>query len=322
MSIVIPCASAIGVLGCLMIYHLYLNSTFNGTYKDKLYYLNAHLILLITIITYVIILMNEIILGNTNAITYFYVKCMFVNPLILINVGRYTSIPINSYIYIILLDELMILSGYISYITQNNILGYTMFGLGCICYLAINIIYIQNLKELQQRPNLKYRIFCIIYCTIALLWSFYPIVHILLKTNIITDDIAIDIYAILDIFTKGIFTTLLIGSREVYQSRNSCLKNMINKLFKIHPFEINQVQESIEDISDIIRVNNKVTITISQYSPDITDSVKSVRSDNLDTVFKIKTSPNSNRHSIVTVMEPLQENIKEVEPETPPVYTF
>jgi hypothetical protein len=38
MSIVIPCASAIGVLGCLMIYHLYLNSTFNGTYKDKLYY--------------------------------------------------------------------------------------------------------------------------------------------------------------------------------------------------------------------------------------------------------------------------------------------
>jgi hypothetical protein len=242
---------------------------------------------------------------------------MFVNPLILINVGRYTSIPINSYIYIILLDELMILSGYISYITQNNILGYTMFGLGCMCYLIINVIYIKNLKALQERQNLKYRLYRALYCTIALLWSFYPIVHILLKTNIITVGIAIDIYAVLDIFTKGIFTTLLIGSREIYQSHNSCLKNMINKLFKVHPYEINQVQENIEDISDIIRANNKVSITVSEYSPDITDSVKSVRSDNLDTVFKIKTSPNLKRYSIVTVMEPLQENNKEVEPETP-----
>ena len=46
-------------------------------------------------------------------------------------------------------------------------------------------------------------------------------------------------------------------------------------------------------------------------------NLRSSKSDNLDTVFKIKSSPNSKRYSIVTVMDALQEETDKSEPETP-----
>jgi bacteriorhodopsin len=318
MSIVIPCASGIGVLGTITLYHLYLNSIFEGTYKDKLYYLNSHIITLIPILIYLIMILDEVILGQVPSLTFFYIDWIITTPLILTKVGYFTSIPLNSYIYIILLDELMIMSGYVSYITPNNALSYAMFSLGGMCYIVINAIYLKNIKStiiLKQKQNLRYRLFCGLYYSIAFIWIFYPIIHILLKINSITQSTAVIVYVILDILTKGIFTTLLIGSREIYQKHTSWLKNLINKMFHVHPLEINPVQETIEDITHIVKIydkeENKESITINPDSTDNTNSVKSVRDDNIDTIMKAIGRYKPIKTSVISTMESIDEKEQE-----------
>lgn len=319
MSIVIPCASGIGVLGTITLYHLYLNSIFEGTYKDKLYYLNSHIITLIPILIYLIMILNEVIIGQIQSLIYFYIDWIITTPLILTKLGYFTSIPLNSYIYIILLDELMIMSGYVSYITQNNALSYAMFSLGSLCYILLNSIFLKNIKPLQKQ-NLKNRIFCKLYYSIAFTWIFYPIIHILLKTNNITQNTAISVYVSLDVLTKGIFTTLLIGSREIYQRHNSWLKNLINKLCRVHPYEINPVQESIEDLTYIIKIynkeenkiQNKESITINPHSTDNTESVRSVKDDTTDNIMEILERYKSPRKiSVISTLDSIDEKERE-----------
>jgi hypothetical protein len=259
-------------------------------------------------------ILDEVIIGQVPSLTYFYIDWIITTPLILIKLGYFTSISLNSYIYIILLDELMIMSGYISYITPNSSLSYAMFSIGSLCYILINIIYLKNIKSLEKPPNLKQRFFIGLYYSIAFTWIFYSIEHILFKTNNITQNTAEIVYVTLDILTKGIFTTLLIGSREIYQIHNSWLKNLINKMFRVHPYEINPVQESIEDITHIIKIyDNKESITINPHSIDNTNSIRSVKDDSIDNIMELIERYKPRRVSLIATMD----SIDEKEQETP-----
>ncbi len=261
-------------------------------------------------------ILDEVIIGQVPSLTFLYIEWIFATPLILTKLGYFTSIPLNSYIYIILLDELMIMSGYVSYITQNNALSYAMFSLGALCYILLNAIYLKNIKNtIILKQNLRYRLFCGLYYSIVFTWIFYPFIHILLKTNNITQSTAVIVYVTLDILTKGIFTTLLIGSREIYQKHNSWLKILIHKLFRVHPYEINPVQETIEDITHIVKIydkkENKESITINPDSTDNTESVKSVREDNIDTIMELMKRYKPKKTSVISTMESIDEKEQE-----------
>lgn len=319
MSIIIPCSIGIGTLGCISLYHLYLNSLYKGTYRDKLYYLNSHIITLTPIIFYLFIILDELFMTQkNNIIQYFYIEWIVSTPLMLKNIGRFTLIPLNYYIYIILLDYLMILCGYISYITTNNILNYVMYGGGCICYIIINILFLRNLKifkEKQQINTLKYRIFNLIYFSIATVWIVYPIIHILLKTNNISINMAINGYIVLDILSKGVFTSLMLGSRELYQIRESYLKKISRKIFRIHPLEINTLQESIEEIKEIVSINNENNEnnetnvnTINPYSSDNTQNVSTIKTNNIRDIIDILNYHPSKNASASTITDIVTQN--------------
>jgi hypothetical protein len=100
---------------------------------------------------------------------------------------------------------------------------------------------------------------------IASTWIFYPIVHILYKEAIIAKTTVIPMYITLDILTKGVFTCLLLGSREIYKSVPSWLGVLAKKIFKIHPLTAtiseNQLEESIEYVASL------VTPTLQQPQP-------------------------------------------------------
>jgi bacteriorhodopsin len=282
MAILIPCSTAIGILGIITLYQIYLNHTFTGSYKDKLYYFNAHLITLTTISIYTLMILNELFIGEIDTIHYFYIEWLCNTPLILIDLGKLTNIKLDHYIYVILLDQLMIISGYVSYITANQTLSFIMFGLGSLCYTILFTIYVKNLKIFSNDVNqarLRSRICYVIYSTMAIIWTLYPVTEILFKTAIIDFTTTSAIFIVLDVLTKGVFTTLMLGSKEIYQTRNSQLKNIMFKLFKVHPLEINTVQPTIDNFTEVIVTSaNTHVVSENRISPKSTTSLSTVHS--------------------------------------------
>lgn len=234
-------------------------------------------------------ILNELIMGEITTLNYFYMEWLFNTPLILIDLGKLTNISLYHYVYIILLDQIMIITGYVSYITQNMTLTIIMFIIGVICYIILNSIYLINFKRFINDNNQQTRrccIFRIIYFTVAICWLLYPITHILFKTDKITFNTTVNIYIILDVLTKGIFTTLMLGYKEIYQKHNSLLKNIFLKLFRIHPLE-DLGQNNIEDNTNVNTVINKHTLELV--------SINTVSSNNTIT----KSSPVSTVHSTI-----------------------
>ena len=293
MTILIPCTIAAGILGIITLYQVYLNHQFNGSYKDKLYYFNAHLITLTTITIYTIMILNELFIGEIYTINYFYIEWLCNTPLILIDLGKLTNIQLDNYIYIILLDHLMLVSGYISYITTNQTLSFIMFGLGSLCYIILFTIYVKNLKIFSndtRQTKLRSRICYVIYSTMAIIWTLYPIIDILFKTEIIDFKTTSTIFVVIDVLTKGVFTTLMLGSKEIYQARNSKFKTIMFKLFRVHPLEINTVQNTIEDYTEVIKIAEKYDLQlVSVNTPNNTINTNSTISNS---------SPISPAHSV------------------------
>jgi bacteriorhodopsin len=323
MSIIVPCASAIGILGIIASYQVYLSAIFDGSYKDRLYYYNSHLINLTPIIIYSTIIIEELINGlPTDFLKYIYIEWLFSTPIMLINIGRLTHIPLNYYIYIILLDQLMLLCAYISYLTTNSLLSYILYGIGVICYCTINAIYYVHLKttkEMFSSPLLKTKIIRTILLSITLLWSGYPIIHILLKTNNITSQESLYAYITLDVLTKGIFTTLLLGYCEVYQKHTSWLHCLTRKIFRVHPLEVPHTNNKLEEILEAkkdtsldlhtIEVSTNIVSDMSKYTnkSKYTDSIKviSVNSD-IETISYNK----GRRSSYILTLESVNETTK------------
>jgi bacteriorhodopsin len=311
MAILIPCATSIGILGIITLYQVYLNHLFIGSYKDKLYYFNAHLITLTTILVYTLMILNELFIGEINTINYFFSEWIITTALILINLGRLTDLNVNNYIYIIAFNELMVLSGYVSYITTNQTLSYVMYTIGCACFCIIMAFYLKKIQFLKKKNilqnsitisnSIRNRIFTGILYSIMCSWIFYPITVILLKTDSIHFQTAIDIIVVLDILTKGIFTNLLLGSKEIYQPRKSLLCCLTYTIFRIKPLEIGANPNSLEEITQVIQTAKKYDLrvvkvdtiipnTITPYTSNIdnldyTNSVKVVREESVEKIL-------------------------------------
>ncbi len=274
MSIIIPCSIAIGIFGSLIGYQIHLARIFVGNYKDKLYYYYSHLITVIPLVLYSCMIADQLMVGNQESLIYFYVEWIFTTPMILINLARLIHIPLTHYILIVLTDMTMVFSGYISFLSTNTIVIYSTFVYACLCFCALFTYYLQKLKVFRKRmeklslpptsiyrDSIRYRIYRAILISVVCSWILYPLGHILYKSGSITVNQTVIWYVCLDVATKGIFTNLLLGSRELYKkSPLSFLGILTKKLFQIHPLEIKPSDTQIEEILEAKKEVPIVTI--------------------------------------------------------------
>ncbi len=264
---IIPFYVAISVLLVFIIYQFYLSRKFKGDYRDKYYYFICCLINLIPCILYLMTCI-KILLSNEFSLEIFYIEWIFTTPLIIITLCRFKYLSLYVYLFLTAIDIVMIISGYISYISKDHSIIYIGFICGCICYSTLfSILLIHILRKSYKHHTVQFRIFRAIVSCIMLLWCIYPIFHILYMLEKISINTCIIGFIILDILSKCIFTNLLTGSCEINYYNDSFIGNFTKKIFKIHPLER---RISIDDgasfeITSIKKINNNVSnINIKQ----------------------------------------------------------
>jgi hypothetical protein len=100
----------------------------------------------------------------------------------------------------------------------------------------------------------RYIFFKVLVGIVVCSWPLYPIAHILLKEGIITPYITASIYVAVDILTKGLFTTVLLGSKEIHRNGTSLLGRLTKKVFKIHPLTHTMSETYIESLEQILTI--------------------------------------------------------------------
>ena len=108
---------------------------------------------------------------------------------------------------------------------------------------------------------MRYRFFKVLIGIIVCSWPLYPVAHILFKEGIITPYITASIYVAVDVFTKGLFTTVLLGSKEIHRNGTTLLGKLTKKVFKIHPLTHTMSETHMESIEEIIRITPFIPMT-------------------------------------------------------------
>ncbi len=72
----------------------------------------------------------------------------------------------------------------------------------------------------------------------------------LYKQNVLTLQTTVNIFLGMDVMTKGIFTNLLLGTREVHRSPTSALGSLTKKVFRVHPLETNVSPHVLEELKE------------------------------------------------------------------------
>lgn len=237
----LSCGAA--VFSGLIAYYARLGHSFIGKPIDKIYYYMSCCVCTYTVLFYVIQLINIYVqydsVYSPHILKNFYVEWMVATPLLIIKLGQLGSFSMLGYIGILIFNELLFLSGYVFNISSNVAISMVFFGLGALCFTGIIgiLIYKYNkYKSLSDILTQKTTKTLIVFTAVA--WTFYPTVSLLYKFDAISLDKTVIAYVTLDIFCKGLFTLILIGSRELAVRRNSAISYIARATLRIRPADL------------------------------------------------------------------------------------
>jgi bacteriorhodopsin len=258
----IPYFCGIGGLGLLTLYQVNLARKFMGNFMDKLYFYYAHLITCIPIVLYIYKILDTLVSNIPLSLNVFYLEWVFTTPMIIMNISRLIQISVSQYIFITICDLSMILCGYVSYISESTITIFVSYSIGCFLYILLFCIFLYNLNSSFVKVNtlprtnhvdsFSHKVARTLIALIAFLWIFYPITHILYKTNNIDTYTTSCVYIGLDVLTKGIFTNLLLGSREIYSDTKSqsWVGSFAKRIFKVYPMSSDDHMLEMRQLED------------------------------------------------------------------------
>ncbi len=247
---VVALSSGAAVFLGLVGYYARLAHSFVGKPVDKIYYYLSCCVCTYTLIFYIIQLLNVYVQYDSVYSPYilknFYVEWMVATPLLLIKLGQLASFSMLEYICMLLANQMVFISGYIFNISPNIITSMVFFGIASTIFIATfgTLVYKCNkyksaVDALTQRTTKT----LIGFTTTA--WLFYPTVSLLYKFNAIPIDHVVIAYVVLDIFCKGLFTLLLIGSRELTVRRNSAISYFARATLRIRPVDLPQLDTDV-----------------------------------------------------------------------------
>jgi hypothetical protein len=148
-------------------------------------------------------------------LTPFFIEWTISIPLLLINLGKLLNYSYYQHAFICASSVAMTLTGLASANATNVVTMFTLFSIGCFCYINIVVYlfvtYIKQIKICHNETNFpsqlsknKINVFRLLFCLIATIWNGYPIALILWKTQAIKMENAMVIFVCLDFISKGL----------------------------------------------------------------------------------------------------------------------
>merc|ERR1711988_209658 len=154
-----------------------------------------------------------------------YIDWFFTTPLQLADICGLGMVDADTTYLLIGLDMLMIVAGVIgAFITVDEVYykKFCFFGFGCLCYLPIvyHLIYEIPRKGSPSGASLSKNLAAkSVYLKVAWLtfvsWTLYPIVWYFAEgTRMVSPDIEVLAYMVMDFFAKSVFGFIILCSRE------------------------------------------------------------------------------------------------------------
>jgi len=144
-----------------------------------------------------------------------YVDWIITTPLLLYDICKVGGCPTAQIVLLTFLDIFMIIFG----VSAGLLRCWTLFGLGCICFIPILIALCGGLsKQASNAPADVKNVLMRLCGLTAITWVLYPVVWIICEgLNIVSMDTEVVIYAILDVISKCGFGFILCTQRSAIE---------------------------------------------------------------------------------------------------------
>ncbi|KAG8624400.1 hypothetical protein KVT40_007467 [Elsinoe batatas] len=160
--------------------------------------------------------------GTTREIFYVrYIDWVITTPLLLLDLLLTAALPTPTILYVILVDEVMIVTGLVGALTASSYKwGYFAFGCAALFYVLYALVW-EGRNHANAMGKDVGRTFLICGALTSFLWTLYPIAWGLSEGgNVINANSEAFFYGVLDFLAKPVFGGLLIwGHRNIDPAR-------------------------------------------------------------------------------------------------------
>ncbi|EGG00698.1 uncharacterized protein MELLADRAFT_50312 [Melampsora larici-populina 98AG31] len=156
-----------------------------------------------------------------------YLDWLLTTPLLLTDLGLLAGIPIQDIVLLVLSDVVMVVTGLLGAINQSESTKWGYFVMSCIFFVYV----VYELATTARRTSyLKSSRVGFLFTAIAvysmLLWTVYPVVWALSEgSSIISPDLEILFYAVLDVMAKAVFGFWLLIAHSIIPESNVIVSN-------------------------------------------------------------------------------------------------
>jgi len=150
-----------------------------------------------------------------------YIDWFITTPLLLMDLLLTAAMPWPTILWIILLDEVMIVTGLVGALVESSYKwGYFTFGCVALIFIFYSLVW-ESRKHANAIGSDVGKVFTICGSLTAFLWWLYPIAWGVCEGgNVITPDSEAAFYGVLDLLAKPVFGALLIwGHRDIDPAR-------------------------------------------------------------------------------------------------------
>ncbi|PNS19577.1 Opsin-1 [Sphaceloma murrayae] len=160
--------------------------------------------------------------GQTREIFYVrYIDWVITTPLLLLDLLLTAALPTPTILYVILVDEVMIITGLIGALVSSSYKwGYFAFGNAALVYVLYVLVW-EARRHANAMGSDVGRVFLICGALTSFLWTLYPIAWGISEGgNVINANSEAFFYGVLDVLAKPVFGALLIwGHRNIDPAR-------------------------------------------------------------------------------------------------------
>jgi bacteriorhodopsin len=249
--------------------YVYNSIQYIGTPNEKTMYYTTTNVPFYTAILYSMALIQY---GNAdNApspafLNYFFIEWAITTPLLIANIGRVLHLPL--YLCLLLSSSTIGMSvcGYLAHVLPRPAAfgafaaGGTLyvFCLSFLAYLYSNKHTIGDVVSNDYPPNISMarRVAKRLILGVYSVWTLYPICFLLFLFEVISLDVVITAFVTLDVASKGVFTSLLLGYYDYVNRHDSFLQSLVvfRRKQRIRPLpspprQLIQVSLTDEDIT-------------------------------------------------------------------------
>lgn len=205
-----------------------------------------------------------------------YIKWLVTTPMLLYLVSVLEEIPRSTTFILCTLDILTMASGFVAYMFRVPYIQWTMIGVGGFCWGCIVKTFLEysfhfyktKLSLILHNRNFT---FTVLTLGIITVWSTYPIVTILRYSEVIDQSEEYIGYIVLDFFSKGVFGSILLGTKELEEGIESAFTLFSKSIIRVSPITLEPIQEET-DIKVVVDQPKQRRSSIYLYTPPMSDS--------------------------------------------------